>query len=286
MSVKKNQLGEHFQHARLAKKLSIEDVANAIHLSEKQVIALEENNFNALPEPVITRGFIRNYARFLELDDGPLLQTYQVLVPNIAQKSIVVKANVNEVMSHKEQQPWLVYVLGSILVLLFLTAWFYYMDAIEASKDKASSPQTAEEVSADSVVEPPIIEQPMVGIAPENAVADNNLPPNSGVVQTPIAAVTENAKPSTAIPATAPPPVVAKKLEIQFSADSWLRIKDKTGQIILEKTATAGSAEFIDSDPPYNIIIGNATAAKVKYYGQEVDLTPATTKNIVRLKLE
>jgi cytoskeleton protein RodZ len=287
----KNQLGEVFQQARLAKKLSVEDVSNAIHLSEKQIAALEANNFNALPEAVITRGFIRNYARFLELDDAPLLQAYRNLVPNIEQKSIVVKANVNQVMSHKVQQPWLVYMLSSILVLLFLTAWFYYMDSVESGKDKAPEAQVAQ--VAENVDAETLIAQPIEGIAPESGVEDKSPIANlDGQLPAVPNETIESATPVDANQtkvAQAPvnqPPVVAKKLELQFSADSWVRVKDKTGQTILEKTATAGSTETIDADPPFNIIIGNALAAKVKYYGQEVDLAPSTSKNIIRLKLE
>jgi len=290
----KKQLGEVFQQARLSKKLSVEDVSNAIHLSEKQIIALEANNFNALPEGVITRGFIRNYARFLELDDVPLIQAYQHLVPNVAEKSIVVKANVNEVMSHKTQQPWLVYMLSSIFVLLFLTAWFYYMDSIEGEKDKAPNAQVADNQASDQADVESIIAQPIEAASAESSIESNVATVNNVDAQVPVvtnenvsSAVAVNSNPASVAqsPVIQAPPV-AKKLEIQFSADSWVRIKDKTGQIVLQKTAAAGSTEAIDADPPFNIIIGNAVAAKVKYYGQDVDLAPSTSKNIIRLKLE
>jgi len=283
-----NQLGEVFQQARLAKKLSVEDVSSAIHLSEKQIAALEANQFNALPEPVITRGFIRNYARFLELDDAPLLQAYRNLVPNVEQKSIVVKANVNQVMSHKVQQPWLIYILSSILVLLFLTAWFYYMDSIESGNDKVPAAQVAETVDAEAFIAQPIEGQPET-ISGDNSLVANNIDaqapavPNENAASTP---VVDSNQAKIVQPPVNQPPVVAKKLELLFSADSWVRVKDKTGQIILEKTAVAGTTETIDTDPPFNIIIGNANAAKIKYYGQEVDLTASTSKNIIRLKLE
>jgi len=291
----KKQLGEVFQHARLNKKLSVEDVSNAIHLSEKQIIALESNNFNALPEAVITRGFIRNYARFLELDDAPLVEAYQHLVPNVAEKSIVVKANVNQVMSHKTQQPWLVYMLSSILVLLFLTAWFYYMDSIEGEKENAPDAQVADIQAPDQTDAEAVIPlQPMENPSTESTIESNAATVNIIDAEVPIvtngnvsSAVVVNSSPTNVVrPPVNQTPIVAKKLEIQFSADSWVRIKDKTGQIVLEKTATAGSTEAIDADPPFNIIIGNAVAAKVKYYGQDVDLAPSTSKNIIRLKLE
>lgn len=268
-SSKSNELGSVLHAARISKKLSIDQVSQAIHLSAKQIQALENNDFSLLPEPVITRGFIRNYANFLDVDVEPLLRRYRSLVPQ-EERSIVVKANVNEVMSQHTHQPWLMYVLGSILVLLFLTAWFYYMDSVKAPEDTAqddiAAVTEAENLSQNLPEEivPPMDSQNIDSVTGQRIEEQSTSAPVQPVAQ----------------------PLTAKKLEMQFSADSWVRVKDKTGQVILEKTATAGSTESLDGEPPFNIIIGNASAAKVKFYGQEVDLAPATSKNIIRLKLE
>lgn len=277
-------LGAVLHAARTQKKLSIENVSNAIHLSERQIQALENNDFSHLPEPAITRGFIRNYANYLDVDAEPLLRQYRSLVPQ-EERSIVVKANVNEVMSKNTHQPWLAYVLGSILVLLFLTAWFYYMDSVKAPESAAEEVVVTETENLVENMPEEVLTSPEEPIATAPAQA-------AEIAQTPDANSQQaiSTQPTVAAPqvslAPAAPPLVAKKLEMQFSAESWVRVKDKSGQVILEKTAAAGSTESLDGEPPFNIIIGNAKAAKVKFYGQEVDLAPATAKNIIRLKLE
>ncbi len=286
-SSKSNELGSVLQAARVSKKLSIDQVSQAIHLSAKQIQALENNDFFLLPEPVITRGFIRNYANFLDVDVEPLLRHYRSSVPQ-EERSIVVKANVNEVMSQHTHQPWLMYVLGSILVLLFLTAWFYYMDSVKAPGD-AGQEDVAAVTEAENLSQnlPEEIVPPIDG-QNVDPVTGQNIDVPSTPAQ-PLSAGTIANQPTVISLKPAAPsvqPLVAKKLEMQFSADSWVRVKDKTGQILLEKTATAGSTENLDGEPPFNIVIGNATAAKVKFYGQEVDLAPATSKNIIRLHLE
>lgn len=286
-SSKSNELGSILHAARISKKLSIDQVSQAIHLSTKQIQALENNDFFLLPEPVITRGFIRNYANFLDVDVEPLLRQYRSLVPQ-EERSIVVKANVNEVMSQHTHQPWLLYVLGSILVLLFLTAWFYYMDSVKApedtAQDDAAAVTEAENLSQNLPEEivPPTDSQNIDSLTVQ-AVEPQPLPAQPISTD---AGINQSITP--VMPPAAPPSQasIAKKLEMQFTADSWVRVKDKTGQIILEKTASAGSTESLDGEPPFNIIIGNAAAARVKFYGQEVDLTPATSKNVIRLKLE
>lgn len=121
-------LGEVLAAARKAKKLSEQDVSNNLRLSIKQISDIENNDFSTLPQPMITRGFIRNYARLLELDAEPLLDSYRARMPDKMPKSLAVQSSMNQVVSGKESQPWLKYILGSILILLFLLAWIFYID--------------------------------------------------------------------------------------------------------------------------------------------------------------
>ena len=56
-------LGTTLAMVREERNLTVEDIANRLRLSLRQVIALENDDFSVLPEAMITRGFIRNYAR-------------------------------------------------------------------------------------------------------------------------------------------------------------------------------------------------------------------------------
>src|SRR5690606_27622614 len=52
---------------------SIAEVARALKLAPRQVDALERGDYEALPGPAFVRGFMRNYARYLNLDPDPLV---------------------------------------------------------------------------------------------------------------------------------------------------------------------------------------------------------------------
>src|SRR5450830_743337 len=70
--------GALLKAAREQKKLTIEDISSRLRLSVSQVQALENDDFSILPSAsTMTRGFIRNYARLLEIDAEPVLQVYQ-----------------------------------------------------------------------------------------------------------------------------------------------------------------------------------------------------------------
>ncbi|MDR0578211.1 MAG: helix-turn-helix domain-containing protein [Candidatus Accumulibacter sp.] len=66
-------VGRRLRLAREARGISIGAVSAALKLSPRQVEALEANDWHHWPR-TITRGFVRNYGRYLELDAGSLME--------------------------------------------------------------------------------------------------------------------------------------------------------------------------------------------------------------------
>lgn len=58
---------------RQARGWSVEYVASHLKLAIRQINALEEDRYEALPSPVVIRGFIRIYAKMLGIDAGALV---------------------------------------------------------------------------------------------------------------------------------------------------------------------------------------------------------------------
>ncbi len=58
--------------------LSVEQVADQLKLAPRQVLAIEQGNFDALPNRAVTRGFIRAYAKAMRLDPAPLVAMVEV----------------------------------------------------------------------------------------------------------------------------------------------------------------------------------------------------------------
>lgn len=66
-------VGMTLRKAREGMGLSVHDIANRIKFSPRQVEALEANDFENLPRTTFLRGFVRSYARVLQLDETPLI---------------------------------------------------------------------------------------------------------------------------------------------------------------------------------------------------------------------
>jgi cytoskeleton protein RodZ len=66
-------VGRTLREARELLGLSVVDVSNRIKFAPRQIEALEEDDLVRLPEATFVRGFVRSYARLLELDANRLL---------------------------------------------------------------------------------------------------------------------------------------------------------------------------------------------------------------------
>ena len=71
--------GRLLHEARLDLRLAPEDVAQILHLSSKQIVALEQDDYKNLPGPTYVRGYLRSYAQLLGLSPEKLLESYNGL---------------------------------------------------------------------------------------------------------------------------------------------------------------------------------------------------------------
>lgn len=301
-------LGEVLQAARLAKELTQQDISNNLRYSVKQVNALETGQFELLPDAMITRGFIRNYAKLLEIDAEPLLASYRQSVSSDTDKVIAVRSSMRPVQLTKESQPWLKYILASILVLLFLLAWLFYVDYMPKtpSISDEKTPEVIEEIapaSAEPLPEaalpaaerlaeggdmaPDLLAAPNVGLngstqAPTNAADVKSADPLSQADFKPLA---PSATQQIQVPANSANPA-DKAVTMVFTAQTWVSVTDKFGKVVYEKLSRSGDQETINVKLPLNLVIGNASGTKLNFGGKDIDLAPHTKDNVARITLE
>ncbi|HSB32914.1 MAG TPA: helix-turn-helix domain-containing protein, partial [Nitrospirota bacterium] len=73
-------LGKYLHDAREARGIDLRDAAQQTRISLQYLRALEEENFEKLPGDVFVRGFLKNYARFLRLDETEVMKQYAEMV--------------------------------------------------------------------------------------------------------------------------------------------------------------------------------------------------------------
>lgn len=74
------QVGAKLRDARVARGMSVEDVAQVTKIPRASVAALEADDLRSLPALIFVKGFVRAYARAVDLEPGPLVRGLDELV--------------------------------------------------------------------------------------------------------------------------------------------------------------------------------------------------------------
>ena len=241
------ECGAKLRSARIAQDLSTLAVARQLRLSNKQIDALEQDDFSALPEPPIVKGFIRNYAKLLKIPADTMLIAYAEMTPEAVPCAMVLNSGINIKMTEKTKSGGSRYLLFAVLFLFGLGAWSFYQSYIQ-------KPEVADTVAYISGVLP----------TPDLPVPEPEL---------------EEALPEAL--------VVAGKTRLEFNAtqEAWLSVVNQSGKEVYNKILYAGNRDVIDVSQPLEIVVGNANGATLVVDGKPVDLAPYTRTNVARVRL-
>lgn len=74
--------GEELRREREIRGISLKEIADATKISKRFLDALERNDHKTLPAPVFTRGFVREYARYVGLNAEEMVNRYNFAAAN------------------------------------------------------------------------------------------------------------------------------------------------------------------------------------------------------------
>lgn len=261
-------IGRLLAEARERAGLTLEDAAAQLRLGARQVKALEAGDMEALPGPAFVRGFIRNYAKLLRIDAGPLLDAYRAHAPGSSHGQISLHSE-NIPIVGRERRAWQPFAAAAVALGLALGGGMAYLDYVA---DQGEKP-----VPAAAALPPPL---PKPAATPPTLPAE---PPSPAPAATPPAAEGLGVLQP---PTTAAPPLANATLRLSFSQAGWVSVRDRDDREIFNKTPPAGSSEVVEGLPPLSVVLGNAGGVQLTFNDKPVDLVPHTTANVARLTLE
>lgn len=260
-------VGQTLRIAREAQKLSVGDVALRLRLMQRQIEAIESDDFDSLGQPVFARGFVRNYARLLGLAPEPLLQS---MGGGAAEPTPVTQAE-PPLPSSWLTSPWLILMLIGVLVIIAIPVSLYLWLNSDVEEGQTVVP---------AVTEPRFVSPPPALIEPVPAVLSTETPADPAVP-----AMTEpDAETNASAPIDAT--VARSVVRFEFGEDSWVDVKDATGRMLHRQLNLAGSNVEIYGRPPFAVVIGNATQTRMTYNGRLIDLKPFIDVTVARFTLE
>lgn len=303
-------VGEQLRAAREAKGMRSADVAQALKLSTRQVDALEAGDWSGLPGQTFIRGFVRNYARLLRLDPDVLVgQLDPRLMPELPR--LDVSSSISAALPRTggpQRRDFMVVLAGLLLVVLAVLAFFFVppdfwqsrLAEWSAASARVDAPATESSAPIDAapaepappVAPPPAPEAPAptaaAAAAPVSAASAPAAQPVLQPVSQPSQSLPQPAAPPAPVaqPAAATAPARAGGVQLAFTQPSWVEIRDRSGQIIFSQLNPAGSQRYVEGEPPFALVVGNATHVTVKYKGKPVELSQRSKDDVARLTLE
>jgi cytoskeleton protein RodZ len=299
-------VGEFLRQERVRQGLAIGDVAQRLKYAPRQIEAVEADDFKALPGLTFVRGFVRGYARLLaidgdrlvamleraaEVEGGPTTVQLQSVSSNRAPLPVSSGSN-------SSAWPWL---LAIFLVVACIGGYsIYYWEAPSALK-KASEPvrpilteprvpagglaAAAPAPDGTQAVNPSLAGVP--GTEGQGSIASGTAPLTAVDAIASTSSPTFGDKPSfvSATEATPAQPATQGKIRLVFAGESWTEIKEAGGKVVFSRRNPAGSEQWVDGTPPFDVVVGNARDVKVFYRGSEIDLVPSTKVSVARLQL-
>lgn len=261
--------------------MSIEDVVAKIKLAPRQIVALEADDFQALPETTFLRGFVRSYAKLLQLEVQPLLDA----LPGAQVAKVIVDMQKVEAPfpSEKTVRRQNVNLLIAAFIVALLIAGF----AAWQAKAPYPAGQATDAASDVAIVETSL---PLPGQA---EILDGSGVVEAGVPESAVVAPAVQAAPAASVPAaaSAPAAVVVKPaaaLRLVFDKESWAEIKDQSGKTLVRQVNPAGSELRVEGVAPFTLVIGHAATVHLYYREKPVDLTSYinATSDVARMTLE
>jgi cytoskeleton protein RodZ len=232
--------GEELRREREIRGISLKEIADATKISKRFLDAIERNDHKTLPAPVFTRGFVREYARYLGLNSEEMVNRYNFAA--VGDERIEQSAHLDRLttpqappLPRKKLPPKSippayarvdrnVYIL--IIVVIALAGVSYW-----ALKHRRETRANEERLAAEArvAVPPPIV--------------------------SPLPAPVQNASTSTQLPAGIPAKLT---LSIEITQTSWITL-DADGERLINDELRRGFHRTVEAKDAFRFkTIGNA----------------------------
>lgn len=265
--------GQRLRAEREARGISQEDAANRLNLTVTFLQALETDDYDRLPEPTFVRGYIRNYARELDLPADELVSVFS----EIMQEKEEVPETVEVMPSRRRRWVPVVSVALVLAVVIVVLVWPQDDGADQGDAAPAAATDEAEPGSAESGTdsEIPASAGETSGLD-ESGGTESESEPELEPVR--LAEGQNEQQPDAGEP--------ADRLQMTFSANCWLEVRDASGEVVFEGRRDAGVALNVSGEAPFELRVGDASAVESLHVNDEQQTMPSRAAGqVVRLSV-
>lgn len=300
--------GEILRLAREARGWTQEEVCQKLNLLPSYVPALENHEFDVLPGKTFVRGYLRTYARLLDVSSDEVMKAYYHYFAE--QDAEPQHSPLQSIKPEREESTWAPKIMTLLVVVVVVGLAVFWWQSRNPSEVVAmlndnNAPIAVDTLDGRTILEP--VTSPPVTSGPD--MTQNPSQPANPSVTEETTSATDTAEAGTTVetqatteeaPAapdveetatTEAPPVsedtqgpaaaanAENKLVLVFKERCWLQIKDADNKTLLSGIRQQGDEITLEGRAPFNLNIGNGGGVRVYYQGEEISVAEHVRAN-------
>ena len=274
--------GDLLREARERLGYSPREMADRLNWLPSYLKAVEENHFDELRGDAFVRGYLRAYARQVDLPEDVIVAAYDAQKPSTEDSG---SGQQDASTTGPVAGPGQTIFIGIVVALLVVAGlwWSQEQSAEQRARPAAVPVETVTEAPslslAGTIPEP--IKQSVDSVTTQIAEADSGQSEAADATDEPATgrlADTENEEPTLALAEEPDLEVLAidselPLLEFSFDGDCWVEVRDGNEELIYADLRAAGDELSLNGLPPFNIRLGDATVVELRFQGEPVPIT-------------
>lgn len=272
------QIGQILRSKRESLGMTLIDLEKKVKIQKKYIEMIEKNEFDRLPNPDYTRGFIEKYAKAVNLNAENLLKEHQNELPtkklSAKEASKLIKSTQTTQSTDQSVQKLLAWLLGTILIMFLI--WLIFSQFIFTDK---SSEWQAEDInkSRNVKVEKKTEEKPVASKTEQSSNEKLKEKENAKVEASTKLTYKNFDGANLAYEVESTEPL---KLKIDSKIPTWVQIYDDKKKNYAYKETKRESFKIDEKVKNITLISGNSTSMEVYINDKKVSV-PKEADNLI-----
>ena len=252
----KSSVGMDFKRARNRMSVSLDTVARDLNIGKEFLAAIEEDDVENLPETAYAIGFVRSYARYLDLDTAEMIVRFKAeTLSKLDSDDLLFPTPIRE----RRFPVGLLAIICVVVGGLAYGSWVLYTQKPEMRNAGAADSMAAAKAPASDTG----AMKAAASTKPATTVAAK-------------AATPPAAKKAVATIPAPPADVTAKvhagggdqKVVLRATSSTWIRIRDGNNSILFTRVLREGDQYVVPQKPGVVVDIGNAGSLQIVLNGK------------------
>ena len=297
--------GALLRQARQAQGVALEDLAATLKVPVEKLQALEDEDWQRLPDVVFLRALAQTICRTLHLEAAPVLallpqQKVTALAPQGGLNAPMRERGVPSILAtNTKHSPW-----PWVVLLLIVLGGGGYLGVQWMAPEWVRGVSTTVPAPSDPAGDSPLF-SPAVpeegdggGMGNMGDVAQAGEVPTvqAAALMQPALLEEEGAQPGFAAPAPAAEPAAAPAaqaaasvspvLRITAKGATWVQVLDAQQRLLIEKILQDGEVFSTSAPKPLTVAVGKADLATVEVNGAPFDVQAVARSNVARFEVK